>query len=328
MPRTHRKRGVGPDVGDDQRLALGGDAAGDALAERHARPADLEAVEAVRRGQRQVRSVAVEQVERGDVGVQHVPGPVDDRLEQLVPRPRRRRQAGDLVQEAQLFELVVGVRGRHARALPARRRGQAWTRSRCWSRASRYKPRERLRPGRLRSGAGLGRGTVPRDGSRDGAAAAAASRRRSPPSRAGSGRPAPATRSRSRSGCSARCSARSSPSRPGPSCSRSSSGSGGGRSPSAATTTRSSASASTRSCGGLDLGARRGRHQRVRALLRAGQPGRGARPRPDAAPARARGARRRPRRLGRRRGRRAAPPRADGRRAGRARRPARRSRRS
>ena len=89
---------------------VGGDAAGDALAERDPGPADLVAVEAVRRGQRQVRSVAVEQVERGDVGVERVAGPVDDRLEQLVPRPRGRREARDLVQEPQLVELVLGRR--------------------------------------------------------------------------------------------------------------------------------------------------------------------------------------------------------------------------
>ena len=93
---------VGLDVGDDQRAVAGGDVAGDALAERHPRPADLEAVEAVGRGQRQVRSIAVEQVERGDIGMERVARPVDDRLQQLVPRPRRRRQAGDVVQEAQL----------------------------------------------------------------------------------------------------------------------------------------------------------------------------------------------------------------------------------
>ena len=115
---------VGTDVGDRQRLALGGDPAGHSLPERHPRPADLEAVEAVRRRQRQVRSVAVEQIERGDVGVQHVPGPVHDGLEQFVPRPRGRRQARDLVQEEQLFELIVGVRGRHARALAARGAGR------------------------------------------------------------------------------------------------------------------------------------------------------------------------------------------------------------
>ena len=119
-----QEAGIGLDVRDDERATVRGDPAGHALAERDARPADLEAVEAVRGGQRQVRSVAVEQVERGDVRVQHVPGPVDDGLEQLVPRPRGRRQPGDLVQEAQLFELVVGVRRRHAGAPSTRRAGR------------------------------------------------------------------------------------------------------------------------------------------------------------------------------------------------------------
>ena len=103
---------VGLDVGDDQRTAIRGDPPGDALTERDARATDLEAVETVGGGQRQVRSIAVEQVERGDVRVEHVAGPVDDGLEQLIPRPRGRRESGDLVQEAELLELVVGVRRR------------------------------------------------------------------------------------------------------------------------------------------------------------------------------------------------------------------------
>lgn len=32
---------------------------------------------------------------------------VDHRLQQLIPRPRRRREAGDIVDEAQLVELVA-----------------------------------------------------------------------------------------------------------------------------------------------------------------------------------------------------------------------------
>ena len=43
--------------------------------------------------------------------MEHVAGPVDDGLEQLVPRSGGRRQAGDLVQEAQLFELVAAPCG-------------------------------------------------------------------------------------------------------------------------------------------------------------------------------------------------------------------------
>ena len=166
MPRTHRNRGVGLDVGDDQRLAVGGDPAGDALAERHARPADLEAVEAVGRGQGQVRSVAVEEVQRGDIGVEDIAGPVDDGLEQLVPRPGRRRQAGDLVEEAQLLELV-GRRPAAAGAAGPRRGGRAGRRCRTRtgrsSRASRYKPTEWLRPGKVAMRWRLGRGTVQPD---------------------------------------------------------------------------------------------------------------------------------------------------------------------
>ena len=97
---------VGADVRDDQRLAGGGDAAGHALAEGHARPADLEAVQAVGGGQRQVGPVAVEQVERRDVRVEGVARLVDDRLQQLVPGPGGRGQARHAVQEAQLLELL------------------------------------------------------------------------------------------------------------------------------------------------------------------------------------------------------------------------------
>jgi len=37
--------------------------------------------------------------------VERVASPVDDGLEQLVPRPRRRRQAGDVAKEPELVEL-------------------------------------------------------------------------------------------------------------------------------------------------------------------------------------------------------------------------------
>ena len=149
MPRTHRKRGSALTSGMTSGSRGRGDAAGDALAERHPRPADLEAVEAVGRGERQVRSVAVEQVERGDVRVEHVAGPVDDGLEQLVPRPRGRREARDLVQEAELLELVGAARRRPrwARPDPGRRRIGRWIgRS---SRPSPYKRRERSSAGKV-----------------------------------------------------------------------------------------------------------------------------------------------------------------------------------
>ena len=154
--------------------------------------------------------------------MERVAGPVDDRLEQLVPRPRGRREPGDLVQEAELLELVGG-RSAAARR-PARRgagvaRGRGERRgARGSSRPSRYKPTEGRGPRKVAAGSRLGRGTG--DGGRwprvTPVRDVAGGRRRS---RAGSGRPAPATRSRSRSGCSARCSARSSRSRPGRSCS-------------------------------------------------------------------------------------------------------------
>ncbi len=38
--------------------------------------------------------------------MQRVPGPVDDRLEQLVPCPGRRREARNLVEEPELGELI------------------------------------------------------------------------------------------------------------------------------------------------------------------------------------------------------------------------------
>ena len=116
MPRTHRKRGSARTSVMTSGSRVGGDAPGHAFAERHARAADLEPVEAVGRSQRQVRSVPVEQVERGDIRVQDVPGPVDDGLEQLVPGAGRGREAGHLVEEAELFELVVGGRGGVGRA--------------------------------------------------------------------------------------------------------------------------------------------------------------------------------------------------------------------
>ena len=245
-----QEAGVGLDVGDDQRPALGGDDPGHALAERDARPADLVAVEAVRRGQRQVRSVAVEQIERGDIRVEHVAGPVDDGLEQLVPRPRGGREPGDLVQEAELLELVGGLLGGHGSSTRAGRAVWHGTRTGRSSSASPYKPTERLRSRRLRPG---GRSepertrSVARVSPRKAAVTSARGRRGA--SRSGSGRPGLATRSRPRSACSAPCSARSSPSRPVPSCSRPSSGSGIARSPSDATTIRSSVPGSTRSSG-------------------------------------------------------------------------------
>ena len=53
--------------------------------------------------------------------MEHVAGPVDDGLEELVPGPGRRRQAGHLVQEAELLELVGGAGGSGARPAGWRR---------------------------------------------------------------------------------------------------------------------------------------------------------------------------------------------------------------
>ena len=54
--------------------------------------------------------------------MQRVAGPVDDRLEELVPGPGRRRQAQDLVEEAELLELVVAIIGCSRRRAPSARR--------------------------------------------------------------------------------------------------------------------------------------------------------------------------------------------------------------
>ena len=236
MPRTHRKRGSALTSGMTSGSLRRGDAAGHALAERHPRPADLEAVEAVRRGERQVRSVAVQQVERGDVRVERVAGPVDDRLEQLVPGPRGRRQAqrprgGTAAARAGPAARASGAAG----ASPGRRLGRA-TPSRVGRHGHHHTSVGKVAAGKVAAGARLRSGTVRKVGRRERLAAPPAlggGRRRAGRDR--HGRRA-ATRSPPRSGCSARCSARSSPSRPAPSCSSSSSASGGGRSPCAATT--------------------------------------------------------------------------------------------
>ncbi len=109
--------GIGLDVRDDERLLAGGDRPRHAFPERDPRATDLETVEAVGRCEGQVRSIAVEEIERGDIGMEGVPCPVDDGLQQLVPRSRGRREAGDVVDEAQVIELVAhaelgGGRGR------------------------------------------------------------------------------------------------------------------------------------------------------------------------------------------------------------------------
>ena len=97
-----------PDVGHDHGLLAGGHPPGHALPERHPRTANLVTVEPVRCGQGQMAAVAIEQVQRADVGVERVASLVHDRLEQLVPGPGRRGQTGNAMQEAQLPELLLG----------------------------------------------------------------------------------------------------------------------------------------------------------------------------------------------------------------------------
>ena len=100
------------DVGRRDRLAHRCHPAGDPLPEGHDRAADLVAVEPVRRGEPEVEPVAVEEVERGDVRPERVAGAVDDGLEELLPRPRGRRETEELVEEAELAGGVALVRGR------------------------------------------------------------------------------------------------------------------------------------------------------------------------------------------------------------------------
>jgi len=95
------------DVRDHDRLARGGHAPGHATAEGHLGAPDLEAIEAVGRRKGQVLLVAIEEVERGDAGVEGIARLVDDGLEQLLPRPGGRRHAGDAMQEPQLVELLA-----------------------------------------------------------------------------------------------------------------------------------------------------------------------------------------------------------------------------
>ena len=135
MPAHPQEARIGGHVGDDHRLAHGRDPPGDPLPERHHGAPDLEAVEAVRRRERQPRAVAVEQVQRRDARPERVPRPVDDGLEQLLPRLGGRDQAQELVEEAKLGDRVLGplaerlarpVRGaRRAPSRAARSRSRA-----------------------------------------------------------------------------------------------------------------------------------------------------------------------------------------------------------
>ena len=112
--------GIGLDVLDHDGFPRLRDTTGHALAERDAGPLDLKPVESVRRRERQVRSISIEQVERGDVGMERIPRLVDHRLEEFVPGLGRRREPCDTVEEAKLLQLLrtrdrdeIRVRHRH-----------------------------------------------------------------------------------------------------------------------------------------------------------------------------------------------------------------------
>ena len=76
----------------------------DALAERQADPAHLVPVQAVRRRQGQAARRVVQQVERADLDVERLRRTLDERPHQLVPVPRLRREAGELVEKGELAE--------------------------------------------------------------------------------------------------------------------------------------------------------------------------------------------------------------------------------
>ena len=230
MPRTHRKRVSAGTSGMTSGSRRRRDAAGHALAERHPRPADLEAVEAVRGRERQVRSIAIEQVQGGDVA----------RGARRGSRRRRSRAARP-------------TSGRSSRGAATSWRKRSWS-SWSWRRRPGHGAgrsggavtgtvgragvigHHDTSVGKVTASKGCGAGTAAngcgprRSGQRERARATRPRRARSAPSRRGSGPPARATRSRARSGCSGRSSARSSPSRPGPTCSTSSSASAARRS--------------------------------------------------------------------------------------------------
>ena len=131
--------------------------------------------------------------------MERVAGPVDDGLEQLVPRPRGRGEAQDLVEEAQLVELVAGRRRAPGvgRGL-AGRRGVAGTRS---GRRAGAIGHHLTSVGKVMASKGCdaGKGCEPlrsaRLGRHERPRAAHDLERRCAPSRPGSGRPARATRS-------------------------------------------------------------------------------------------------------------------------------------
>jgi hypothetical protein len=133
MPAHPQEAWIGPDVGNDRRLVGRRNAAGDTLPERHARPADLEAVEPVGRGERQVRSIPVKEVQRGDVRVQRVAGPVDHGLEQLVPRPRGRGERATSCRKRSCWSWFAAADDKPRISLPSGDEPGEWVRVR-WAR--------------------------------------------------------------------------------------------------------------------------------------------------------------------------------------------------
>jgi hypothetical protein len=93
-------------VGDHERLARLRDAARHARPERHPRTTDLEPIEPVRGGERQVLGVTIEEVQGGDARPERVARLVDDRLEELFPCARGGGQARHAMQEPELVDLL------------------------------------------------------------------------------------------------------------------------------------------------------------------------------------------------------------------------------
>ena len=105
-PADPQESGIRFDIGNDDRIAALRHPPGHAFAEWHPGPADLESVEAVGGGEREVRSISIEEIERGDVRMECVAGLIDHGLEQLVPGLRGGRQARHAMQEPELLELL------------------------------------------------------------------------------------------------------------------------------------------------------------------------------------------------------------------------------
>ena len=265
--------------------------------------------------------------------MERVPRPVDDRLEQFVPGPGRRGQPGDVVDEAQLVELVAASCSRRARADPvsleAVARRLPVTRTEAPSVDRRHVHHD-TRVGKVAVAERLRRGprwvaARPTRGRRRGerlAAPSAAGRR--PTRRAGRHRVGRRPRPARARGPAPRRAARPGHHRAGrrSRLRRSSSDRGVPRSPCARTTTRREREPARGRARRPRSRRRRGGHRGLLAVLPARQPGRGARPGPGAPPARACGPRRAARRLGRRGGRPAAAGRAQRRGARRDPRPA------